>query len=282
MMNMTNQKTESRNRKMILLPVIVALIIGLIGGLLGGFIFAKPGPQGLQGIQGIQGLTGATGETGPAGPAGATGATGPAGPIGATGATGETGPAGPIGATGAIGETGATGAAGETGATGATGPAGSTGATGATGPQGPQGMQGEPGLNGTNTIQQMLVSQNLTSAIINTTYNATQWYNVSVFDSSMSTTFNINDQSRILAEFVTTASLSNSGVWFRIVIDNQYYSAVCYVSSAPKMDLPISMKILTESLSAGQHTIDVQFYRVSGDITTLLDRSLYLTELPAA
>jgi hypothetical protein len=160
------------------------------------------------------------------------------------------------------------------------GPQGLQGLTGETGAIGPQGIQGEPGLNGTNTIQQMLVSQNLTVASLDTTYNLTQWYNLSVFDSSMRTTLNISDQSRILAEFAATVSLYNSGIWFRIVIDNQYVSTECRASTSPNLDIPIYVKILTESLSAGEHTIEVQFYRVNG-ITTIRDRSIYMTELPA-
>lgn len=146
---------------------------------------------------------------------------------------------------------------------------------------GPQGIQGESGLDGTDTIQQMLVSQNLTSVNLDSTYNLTQWYNVSVVDSSMRTTLNIKNQSRILAEFATTISLSNSGIWFKIVIDNQYASTVCRATTSPNMDLPIYVKILTGSLPAGEHVIEVQFYRVNG-ITVLLDRSVYMTELPAA
>ena len=126
----------------------------------------------------------------------------------------------------------------------------------------------------------MLVSQNLTSVILDASYNLAQWYNFSVFDSSMRTTLNINDQSRILAEFAATVSLSNSGLWFRIVIDNQYFSTECRASTSPNLDIPIYVKILTGSLSAGQHTIEVQFYRVNG-ITAIRDRAIYMTELPA-
>ena len=96
----------------------------------------------------------------------------------------------------------------------------------------------------------------------------------------MKTTLNVNDQSRILAEFAATVSLYNSGIWFRIVIDNQYVSTECRASTSPNLDIPIYVKILTESLSAGPHTIEVQFYRVNG-ITTIRDRSIYMTELPA-
>lgn len=160
------------------------------------------------------------------------------------------------------------------------GPQGIQGVQGLTGETGPAGPEGEPGLNGTNTIQQMIVSQNLTVVNIDITYIQGQWYNMSVFDSSMKTTLNIFDQSRILAEFATTVSLSSSGIRFRIVVDNQHFSAECWASTSPNMDIPVYVKILTGSLSAGQHTIEVQFYRVNG-ITTIRDRSIYMTELPA-
>ena len=114
------------------------------------------------------------------------------------------------------------------------------------------------------------------------TYNPTQWFNMGVFDSSMSLTINVQSQSRIYAEFATTASFINSEVWVRIVVDNQYVSSVCYAGllgpNAPVMRLPIQVKILTGALSAGTHTVDVQFYRSSG-LPSLLDRSLYVSEL---
>jgi len=161
------------------------------------------------------------------------------------------------------------------------GPQGTQGIQGPAGTNGAQGIQGEPGQNGTNTIQQMLVSENISSAVLDSSYNLSEWYNLSILDTSMRTTLTIKDQSRILAEFATTASLSNSGIWFRIVIDNQYNSTVCRATTSPNMDLPVYVKILTESLSAGEHVIEVQFYRVNG-ITTLRDRAIYMTELPAA
>ena len=146
------------------------------------------------------------------------------------------------------------------------------------GPQGDTGPQGPAGADGTDAIQQMLASQNLTSVSI-WSYNITTWYNMTVFDSSMTMTINIGDQSRILAEFSTSVYLSNSEFWFRIVIDNQYNSTVAYTSSIPAMNLPIQSRILTGSLSAGEHTISVQFYRVSGS-STLRDRLLMVSELP--
>ena len=97
----------------------------------------------------------------------------------------------------------------------------------------------------------------------------------------MSMTINVYDQSRIFAEFAASVSLSNSGAWFRIVVDGQYISTVCYTSSSPGMNLPVQVKILTDNLTAGEHSVDVQFYRTNG-ISILLDRSLYITELPSS
>ncbi len=141
---------------------------------------------------------------------------------------------------------------------------------------GPQGIQGEPGIDGTNSIQQVITSHNVTTEILDV-YGA-QWYDMSVFDSSMSLAIDINNQSRLMAEFVASVSLSNSAVWLRIVVDGHYVSTTCYALSIPAMQLPVQVKILTAPLLAGQHTIDVQFYQADG-ISTMLDRSLYVTEI---
>ena len=174
---------------------------------------------------------------------------------------------------------------GDQGVTGSQGDQGEQGIQGVTGSQGEQGIQGELGLNGTNSIIQVIQSQNVTSASLDA-YNLTQWYNMSVFDSSMTLTMDIQSESRIYAEFLSTATFTNSEVWLRIVVDNQYNSTVCYVGcfevpSSPTLHLPIQVKILTDTLPAGTHTVDVQFYRFNG-FPTLLDRSLYVTELAAS
>ncbi|UCG37039.1 MAG: hypothetical protein JSV64_01835, partial [Candidatus Bathyarchaeota archaeon] len=153
------------------------------------------------------------------------------------------------------------------------------------GDQGLQGIQGDPGLNGTNSVIQVIQSQNVTAADLGT-YNLTQWYNMSVFDSSMTLTIDIQSESRICAEFLSTATFTNSEVWLRIAVDNQHTSTICYIGcfevpSSPTLHLPIQVKILTDKLSAGTHTVDVQFYRFNGS-PTLLDRSLYVTELAAS
>jgi hypothetical protein len=220
--------------------VVVALILCLVGGLVGAFIFATEGPQGEQGIQG---------EPGPQGIQGEQGIQGPEGPQGEQGIQGEPGPQGIQG---------------------------EQGIQGPEGPQGEQGIQGEPGVDGTSSILQVIVSQNVTSEILET--YGTQWYDMSIFDSSMSLAIDVSDQSRVIAEFDATVTLSNSATWLRIVVDGQYVSTVCYASSIPAMQLPVQVKILTDPLSAGQHMIDVQFYQADG-ISTMLDRSLYVTEI---
>jgi hypothetical protein len=173
---------------------------------------------------------------------------------------------------------------GEQGIQGVVGPQGVQGEQGAQGDQGEQGIQGEPGLNGTNSILQIIQSQNMTPASLEA-FNLTQWYNMSVFDSSMTLTIDIQRESRICAEFLSTATFTNSEVWLRIVVDNQHTSTICYIGcfevpSSPTLHLPIQVKILTDTLPAGTHTVDVQFYRFNG-FPTLLDRSLYVTELIA-
>jgi hypothetical protein len=173
------------------------------------------------------------------------------------------------------------GAQGEQGIQGVVGP---QGVQGDQGDQGDQGIQGEPGLDGTNSILQVIRSQNMTPASLEA-FNLTQWYNMSVFDSSMTLTIDIQRESRICAEFLSTATFTNSEVWLRIVVDNQHTSTICYIGcfevpSSPTLHLPIQVRILTDTLPAGTHTVDVQFYRFNG-FPTLLDRSLYVTELIA-
>ncbi len=266
MANASGKKaTITHGRKGIRILIAMALVAGLLGGLMGGLLFATPGPQGEQGPQGVQG------EQGPQGEQGIQGARGV---IGATGATGATGAAG------------ATGPAGITGELGPQGPAGEIGLQGEQGVQGEQGPAGEPGLpgvqglNGTNTVQQIIQNQNASSESIGA-YNVNTWYSMAVFDSSMSQVISINDKSSINAEFTGSVYLSNSAVWFRIVIDNQHYSTICYAGllgpTAPSLYMPVHLNILISALSAGEHTIEVQFFRVSG-LPTLLDRSLTVAE----
>lgn len=263
--------TLTSSKKGWIAVLVIALILSLIGGLFGALIFAKPGPQGPEGPkgpQGIQGIQGIQGEQGIQGKQGEQGLQGTQGIQGGVGPQGIQGPQGYNGSQGIQGEIGPQGVQGE------------QGIQGEQGVQGPVGPQGEPGLNGANSIQQILANQNATAETIGVNYT-TQWYDMSVFDSSMSLTISVSNQSRIMAEFMTSAVLANSEIRFRIVIDDQYNSTICYASSTPGMSLPVQVKFLTDALSGGQHTIDVQFYRVAGT-TILLDRTLYVAELPTA
>jgi hypothetical protein len=231
-------------------PVVIFITIALVGGFLGGLLttsfIASANPQAVQGEPG------------------------PQGPKGDKGATGDTGPTGPTGATGATGDTGETGA---------------TGDTGAEGPQGPPGIQGPQGINGYNSVIQIIESQNETYASLAAVYTLDQWYNMSIFDGSMKLTIDVQNQSRICAEFIGSVSLTSpcSG-WFRLTVDNQVYSTSCMAAvgitgyQTVSQYMPIQVKVLTGPLSEGQHTVEVEFLREEGT-PVVLERSLFATEL---
>jgi hypothetical protein len=189
---------------------------------------------------------------------------------------GEPGPQGPKGDTGDTGATGATGATGETGA---------MGEKGAEGPQGSAGAQGPQGVNGYNSVIQMVEGQNVTFAPLTVAYTLHQWYNMSIFDGSMKLIIDVQNQSRICAEFIGSVGLTSpcSG-WFRLAVDSQLYSIICVAavditgSQTVSQYVPIQVKVLTGPLSEGQHTVEVEFLRETGT-PTVLGRSLFVTEL---
>lgn len=161
---------------------------------------------------------------------------------------------------------------------------GNPGVQGPPGIQGDQGIQGIQGPDGMSSVIQIIQSQNATSATLSATYNISQWYNMSVLDSSMRLTINVQNQSRIYAEFLSYVYTSSAGVAsLRIVVDNQFNSTICDagIIGAPAstyLSIPIQVKILTDALPAGEHTIELQFLRDDGT-PTLMERSLYVTEL---
>jgi hypothetical protein len=177
------------------------------------------------------------------------------------------------------GEPGPQGPKGDKGDTGA------TGETGAEGPQGPTGIQGPQGINGYNSVIQIIQSQNATYAPLTSDYTLDQWYNMSILDGSMKLIIDVQNQSRICAEFIGTVSLSSpcSG-WFRLVMDNQIYSTVLMAAIGTtgtemvSQFEPIQVKMLTGTLSGGQHTVEVEFLREEGT-PIVMERSLYVTEL---
>jgi hypothetical protein len=183
---------------------------------------------------------------------------GPEGPQGIQGIQGEQGEQGPQGIQGIQGE------------------------QGEQGPQGIQGIQGEQGEQGLNSVIQTIQNQNENSDSL-ATYSQDVWYNMSVFDSSMRITMNIQNQSKIYAKFSSSNSLgAGSSLWLRISVDNQFNGTVSRsrVGSPATQNwiLPCYIEFLTDSLSAGQHTIEIQFMIDSATVS-ILGRTLTVMEL---
>jgi len=189
-----------------------------------------------------------------------------------------TGPQGPIG------EQGLHGVQGPQGPEGSQGPQGDTGSQGVQGSQGPTGSQGVPRVNGTDAVLQILRVRNVTQADVSG-FSLMQWFNMSTFDSSMKLTINVQANSRIFAEFSSTVYLTSPGsIWVRLVVDNVSNSSVVKCSSlAPAsgiFNMPGHIEFLTDNLSAGQHTVEVQFLRENGS-PAILDRTLTVMEIAA-
>jgi len=171
------------------------------------------------------------------------------------------------------------------------GPQGEQGLQGLTGPQGPQGLQGLegpagpqgiPGVNGTDAILQVLQSRNATEKDVSS-YTASTWFNMSDFDASMNMTVSVQQNSRIFVQFSSTHSLSApAGIRVRIVVDNNFNSSVYQCSIGPPSSgtykIPRHVEFLTDSLNAGQHTVEVQSWRESGS-PLILDRVLTVMEI---
>ncbi len=159
---------------------------------------------------------------------------------------------------------------------------GPEGPQGSQGEQGPQGPQGIPGINGTDAILQILQSRNDTQEDIGI-YTEDQWFNMSEFDFSMRVSINIQQDSKIFAQFSGTYYLSSqASIWIRIVVDSNYnssrYMCSLLTPASGTFRLPGHIEFLTNPLNEGQHTIDVQFYRESGS-PLILDRTLTVMEI---
>jgi hypothetical protein len=165
------------------------------------------------------------------------------------------------------------------------GPQGEQGLQGETGTQGSpgiQGPQGTPGVNGSNALIEVISRHNVTAVSLDP-YTVGQWFNMSIFDSATSVSINVQDGSRICAEFLSSVELSTVGaISLRIVIDNQFNSTVvsAEILSGPTVTLvvPIHVKILTDALPAGEHTIEIQFLRDAG-APILRERSIFVAEI---
>jgi hypothetical protein len=175
---------------------------------------------------------------------------------------------------------------GEQGSQGETGDKGDTGDIGPQGSQGEQGLPGIAGANGTNSILQILQNRNATQVDVSG-YNATQWYNMSDFDSAMKITINVQQNSRIFAQLSGSYTVERpASLWTRIVVDNNYNSSMCILYVGPSSAHGIYImsghnEFLTDPLNAGLHTINVQFQREGTGSIELLDRTLTVMEITA-
>lgn len=164
------------------------------------------------------------------------------------------------------------------------GPPGEQGLQGLQGEQGETGEQGLPGVDGNNSILQAIQNRNDTQ-IDASGYIEMQWCNISDFDSSMRITVNVEENSRIFAQFTGSYRLTRpASIWTRIVVDYAYNSSVCVCSVGPAASgtytMPAHIEFLTNSLNAGPHTIDVQLWIEDEPANILiLDRTLTVTEV---
>jgi len=163
-----------------------------------------------------------------------------------------------------------------------TGPQGEQGPQGETGLQGSQGPQGIPGVDGADSILQMIQNSNDTQVELSG-YTLMQWYNISDFDISMKITINVQQNSRMFAQFSSTHQLEPpETIWTRIVVDNNLNSSRYICSTGPPASGVYKMtgviEFLTDSLNAGTHTVNVQFLIETGS-PHILDRTLTVIEI---
>ncbi len=161
---------------------------------------------------------------------------------------------------------------------------GPEGPQGEQGPQGVEGAQGLPGVNGSDSILQILQNRNETQVDVSN-YTEMRWYNFSDFDSSMEMAINVQQNSRIFAQFSGMQTLQPpTSIWIRIVVDNNYNSSryICSVGSAAHGTYTMSghIEFLTGPLNAGTHSINVQFWIEEEPLNLLiLDRTLTAIEV---
>jgi len=181
------------------------------------------------------------------------------------------------------GPQGPQGEQGEQGPMGPQGIQGPAGPQGIPGEQGLEGAQGLPGVNGTDSILQILQSRNETQVAISS-YAETQWHNFSDFDPSMEMTVNVQQNSRIFAQFSGTQALqSPASIWIRITVDNNLNSSryICTLEQpASGHTMSGHVEFLTDPLNAGTHRVNVQFWIEEEPLNILiLDRTLTVIEV---
>jgi hypothetical protein len=201
------------------------------------------------------------------------------------------------------------GPAGPQGDKGDKGDPGVQGPQGIPGTDGPQGLQGIPGANGTDAIIQIVQKRN-DSEIATIGFTLGQWFNISQIDPSMEIVIDIRENSKVFVEFSSSHRLEPpASIWVRIVVDGTYNSSKYVCSTGPPASykpmksftmrnngskyvcstgppasgtytLPAHVEFLTDLLSAGFHTVNVQFLRQDGS-PIILDRTLTATEISA-
>lgn len=158
------------------------------------------------------------------------------------------------------------------------GPQGETGPQGPAGPQGLQGPQGIAGTDGTDSVLQVVQNRNNTSTEV-TDYPTMQWFNISDLDSSMEIKINTEQNSKIFAQFSGAHQLvPPAQIWMRIVVDNRYNSSRFMYAIGPAASGTYIMtghiELLTDSLNAGLHAINVQLWIEESGSPTILDKML--------
>ena len=138
-------------------------------------------------------------------------------------------------------------------------------------------------MNGTDSILQILQSRNETQVAISS-YAETQWHDFSDFDPSMEMTVNVQQNSRIFAQFSGTQALqSPASIWIRITVDNNLNSSryICTLEQpASGHTMSGHVEFLTDPLNAGTHRVNVQFWIEEEPLNILiLDRTLTVIEV---
>ena len=188
------------------------------------------------------------------------------------------GPQGPAGATGATGPQGAKGDKGDTGQTGATGPAGATGTTGATGATGPQGLVGPQGPPGA-------IPFNSTYSVTTSTTTSLSMVDIP----AMSVRITLNRTSQVIIIFSAEAWMSSPGDY--MIVQALVDSSVTHPSATGNYLVltratisnmsSCSYTFYLNNVSAGVHTVKMQWRSYYGATASVESRTLTVFALPA-
>ena len=181
---------------------------------------------------------------------------------------------------GIAGQDGQDGLDGLPGPMGPAGPQGEPGENGPQGEQGPQGLEGVPGSDGVNSVLQIVQASN--STVQNTgSLAGMEWFDMSVVDSSMATSINVQQGSKLLILFSASVRLDAAGsLWARMVLDGNVNSTVTVTSVGSQSGgtFQSHIEFLSGSLNSGVHIIHLQLLRENGS-PIVLDRTLTITEV---